>query len=70
MEYKIKGDGGESMKIKKDERLQLRISKNDKEKLKELSENRGFKNLSEYILYLAMKDISESEFINKRMKSE
>lgn len=58
------------MKIKKDERLQLRISKNDKEKLKELSENRGFKNLSEYILYLAMKDISESEFINKRMKSE
>lgn len=29
-----------------------------------------YKNLSEYILYLVMKGISESEFINKRIKEE
>ncbi|ELC8405612.1 hypothetical protein SV13_01835 [Clostridium perfringens] len=51
----------------KDNRLQIRINTEDKAKLKYLAETRGYRNLSEYILYLAMKDISESEFINKRM---
>lgn len=55
------------MGMKKDTRLQIRISKNDKEKLKEIANKRGYKNLSKYILYLVMKDISESEFINKQM---
>ncbi len=53
---------------KKNDRVQIRINNEDKAKLKYLSEVRGYKNLSEYILYLAMKDISESEFISKRMK--
>lgn len=52
---------------KKNDRVQIRINKIDKAKLKYLAEARGYKSLSEYILYLAMKDISESEFINKRI---
>lgn len=55
---------------KKDDQIQIRINKSDKAKLKYLAEVRGYKNLSEYILYLAMKDISESEFINSRMKKD
>ena len=53
---------------KKNDRVQIRMNNEDKAKLKYLAEIRGYKNLSEYILYLAMKDIAESEFINKRMK--
>ena len=45
-----------------DSTLQIRINKEVKTKIKYLSEKRGFKNLSEYIKYLVMKDISESEF--------
>ena len=70
MEYKNEVGGGEKMGIekKKNDRVQIRMNNEDKAKLKYLSEVRGYKNLSEYILYLAMKDISESEFISKRMK--
>lgn len=53
---------------KKNDRVQIRMNNEDKAKLKYLAEIRGYKNLSEYILYLVMKDISESEFINKNMK--
>lgn len=69
MEYKNEVGGGEKMGIekKKNDRVQIRMNNEDKAKLKYLSEVRGYKNLSEYILYLAMKDISESEFINNRM---
>ena len=67
LQYKIKGNTGEMDKIK-DTQIQIRINKSDKAKLKYLAEKRGYKNLSEYILYLVMKDISESEFINKRIK--
>ncbi len=55
------------MGMKKDTRLQIRISKNDKEKLKEIANKRGYKNLSEYIIALVIRDISTSEFINKQM---
>lgn len=70
MGYKNKSYGGEIMGIekKKNDRVQIRMNNEDKAKLKYLAEVRGYKNLSEYILYLAMKDISESEFINNRMK--
>ena len=67
LQYNIKGDSG-IMCRKKDTQIQIRINKMDKAKLKYLSEKRGYKSLSDYILYLVMKDISESEFINKRMK--
>ena len=69
MEYKNKENGEDKMGIekKKNDRLQIRMNSEDKAKLKYLSEVRGYKSLSEYILYLAMKDISESEFINKRI---
>lgn len=53
----------------KDSTIQIRINRKDKAKIRYLAEKRGYKNLSEYILYLALKDISESEFINKRMKN-
>lgn len=70
MEYKNKENGEEKMGIekKKNDRVQIRMNSEDKAKLKYLSEVRGYKSLSEYILYLAMKDISESEFINNRME--
>lgn len=55
------------MSRKKDNQIQIRINTEDKAKLKYLAQKRGYKNLSEYIMYLVMKDISESEFINKRM---
>lgn len=55
------------MSKKKDNQIQIRINTEDKAKLKYLAQKRGYKNLSEYIMYLVMKDISESEFINKRM---
>ena len=69
MEYKNEVNGGEIMSIekKKNDRVQIRMNNEDKAKLKYLAEIRGYKSLSEYIMYLAMKDISESEFINKRM---
>lgn len=63
----MKGNNREDMKIKKDARLQCRISSEHKQKLIELANKRGYKNLSEYILYLALKDISESEFVNKQI---
>ncbi|MDO5040090.1 hypothetical protein [Clostridium sp.] len=70
MEYKNKENGEEKMGIekKKNDRVQIRMNSEYKAKLKYLSEVRGYKSLSEYILYLAMKDISESEFINNRME--
>ena len=53
--------------MKKDTRLQIRINKEHKEKLKEIANKRGYKNLSEYIIALVIRDISTSEFINKQM---
>lgn len=66
----MKGNREEFIKIKKDDRLQLRINKKHKEKLKELANKRGYKSLSDYMLYLALKDIQESEFINRQMIKE
>ena len=54
----------------RDSQIQIRINSIVKAKAKYLAEVRGYKNLSEYITYLMMKDISESEFINKRMKKD
>lgn len=51
----------------KDSQIQIRINSKVKAKAKYLAEVRGYKNLSEYITYLMMKDISESEFINKQI---
>ena len=53
--------------MKKDDTLQIRINSVDKAKIKRLAKERGYKNLAEYIMYLVLKDISESEFINNRM---
>lgn len=55
------------MKLEKDTQLQIRINSTIKAQAKYLAEIQGFKNLSEYITYLMMKDINESEFINKQM---
>lgn len=65
--YKIKGNGVEFMKTKKDKRIQIRISEKDREIIKRIANDRGYNNLSQYIFKLIMKDISESEFINKQM---
>ncbi len=53
--------------MRKDNTLQIRINSVDKAKIKVLAKERGYKNITEYIMYLVLKDISESEFINKRM---
>lgn len=60
----------ENKKEKKinDSTILMRINKEDKAKFKYLAESRGYRTLSEYLKYLIMKDISESEFINKQMK--
>lgn len=52
-------------KMKKDDTLQIRKNSIDKAKIKRLAKDRGYKNLAEYIMYLVLKDISASEFINK-----
>ena len=54
----------------KDTQIQMRINSTVKAKAKYLAEIRGYKSLSDYICYLMMKDISESEFINKQMIKE
>lgn len=54
----------------KDTQMQIRINSTVKAKAKYLAEVRGYKSLSDYICYLMMKDISESEFINKQMIKE
>lgn len=51
----------------KDAQIQIRINSIVKAKAKYLAEVRGYKSLGEYITYLMMKDISESEFINKQI---
>ena len=51
----------------KDTQIQIRINSIVKAKAKYLAEIRGYKSLSDYTCYLMMKDISESEFINKKM---
>lgn len=55
------------MKTKKDKRIQIRISEKDREIIKRIANDRGYNNLSQYIFKLIMKDIAESEFINKQM---
>lgn len=54
----------------KDTQIQIRINSTVKAKAKYLAAVRGYKSLSDYICYLMMKDISESEFINKQMIKE
>lgn len=52
------------MENKKDDVINIRISKEDKKKIKMRALEKDFKNLSEYIMYAVMREISESE-INK-----
>ena len=58
----MKGNNGEDMKIKKDDRLQVRISSEHKKKLIELANKKGYKSLSDFICFLVLKEISEVEF--------
>ncbi|WP_332661533.1 type II toxin -antitoxin system TacA 1-like antitoxin [Clostridium sp.] len=55
-------DGGNVMR-EKNSQIQIRISIEDKKKLKVLAALKGL-NLSEYVMFLAMKDIAENEFLN------
>lgn len=43
----------------KDERLSLRINSDDKKKIQIRSIEKGFKNLSDYILYACNKEMKE-----------
>lgn len=52
---------------KKDERLSLRINSEDKKKIQIRAIKKGFKNITDYILYCCMREISE-EIINEQMK--
>lgn len=53
---------------KKDDRLSLRINSEDKKKIQIRAIETGFKNITDYVLYCCMREISESEVINKQMK--
>lgn len=44
--------------------MYIRISKQDKKRIKIRTLNKNFKNLSEYVLYCVMKEISEDEVNN------
>lgn len=52
---------------KKDDRLSLRINSEDKKKIKIRAIERGFKNITDYVLYCCMREISE-ELVNEQMK--
>lgn len=47
--------------MEKDATILIRISSNDKKEIKKRVIDKGFKNLSEYILYCIMREISENE---------
>lgn len=51
----------------KDERLSLRINSEDKKKIQKRAIDKGFKNITDYVLYCCMREISE-EIINAEMK--
>lgn len=63
----IREDFRKNDMIVKDTQIMIRINSTVKAKAKYLSEIRGYRSLGEYVTYLMMKDISESEFINKQM---
>lgn len=63
--FKLKKDLQTLEKIK-DTQVQIRINSEDKKNLIRISQKRNFKNLTDYILYLVMKDISQEEF--KKLK--
>lgn len=56
------------MDKKKDDTILIRINSEDKKAIKIRAIEKGFKNLSEYIMYCCMREISESELINSQMK--
>lgn len=56
----------EILKKIKNDQIQIRINTKDKENLKRIAKQRNFKNLTDYILYLVMKDISQEEL--KKLK--
>lgn len=52
---------------KKSEVIQIRLTKDEKNKLQEIARKNRM-NMSEFLLYGAMRTIAEDEFVNKRMK--
>ena len=49
---------------KKDDTILIRINSEDKKAIEIRAIDKGFKNLSEYILYSCMREISENEINN------
>lgn len=56
------------MKVKND-RLSLRINSEDKKKIQIRAIEKGFKNITDYILYCCMREISEG-LINEQMNKK
>jgi uncharacterized protein (DUF1778 family) len=54
--------------MSKSEVLQIRLSKEEKNRLQEVARRNGM-SMSEFLLYGAMKVIAECEFYNKQMQN-
>lgn len=64
MAYNMSKKGSDNMKAK-DDRLSLRINSEDKKKLQKRSIDKGFKNLSDYILYACNEEMKKDNLIHK-----
>lgn len=53
------------MDKKKDDTILIRINAEDKKRIKIRALEKNFKNLSEYVLYCCLREISEDEITNK-----
>lgn len=58
--YNIIKKGSEKVKIK-DDRLSLRINSEDKKKIQKRSIDKGFKNLSDYVMYSCNEEMKKEK---------
>lgn len=58
--YNIIKKGSEKVKLK-DDRLSLRINSEDKKKIQKRSIDKGFKNLSDYVMYACNEEMKKEK---------
>ena len=60
MTYNVFKKGSDEMKAK-DDRLSLRINSEDKKKIQRRSIDKGFKNLSDYVMYACNEEMKKDK---------
>ena len=58
--YNVIKKGSEKVKLK-DDRLSLRINSEDKKKIQKRSIDKGFKNLSDYVMYACNEEMKKEK---------